>query len=90
MRFAGALVPAFADDLAVAHQHTTDARIGAGGVQAAFRQVQRTRHPLAVLRRRHQRAGGLRRLAGDLRTASTASVKSPTSWKLLYTEAKRM
>ena len=49
-------VPALAHHLAVAHQHTTDARIGMGGIQPAFGQPQGTGHVTVVL-------GGKRRLA---------------------------
>ncbi len=88
MRLTGTFVPAFADDFAVAHQHAADARIGTGRVQARAPPDAapapstdcqlRSCFLLAVLRRR------------VFLTASIASEKSPTSWKLLYTEAKRI
>ena len=79
MGFAGAFVPTFANNDTIAHQYATDARIGTGGVKAALRQAQCLSHPYAVLCYCHNYfVCGLRR-AGDLRTSSTASVKSPTS-----------
>ena len=44
MRFARALMPAFADDFLVARQHRADARIGMRAVQAAFRELERATH----------------------------------------------
>src|SRR5512143_3904295 len=86
MRLAGSLVPAFADDFAVFHQHAADARIGSGRVQATLSQAQRPGHPLTI--GRIHCLSLLRRRV--FLTASMASEKSPTSWKLLYTDAKRM
>ncbi len=48
VRLAGLLVPAFADDFAVTHQHAADARIGRGRAQAALGQLQRARHHAVV------------------------------------------
>ncbi len=44
VRPAGLLVPALADQAAIAHDDTADTRIGGRGEQAAPRQLQRARH----------------------------------------------
>ena len=44
VRFAGAFVPAFADDFLVARQHRAHARIRVRAVQAAFRELERAAH----------------------------------------------
>jgi hypothetical protein len=51
MRFTGTHVPALAHYLTVSHDHATNARIGIGGVQAAFRKPQCVRHMAHVIRR---------------------------------------
>src|ERR1019366_3502268 len=49
VRAAGALVPAFADHRAVAHDHATDARIGRSRIQPALRELQRLRHVTMIV-----------------------------------------
>ena len=44
VRFAGAFVPAFADDFLVARQHRADARIRMRAVQAALRELEGAAH----------------------------------------------
>jgi len=48
MGLAGAHMPAFADDLPVTHDHTTDPRVGVGGVQAVARQFDGACHVMGV------------------------------------------
>ena len=48
VRLAGALMPAFAHDDAVAHEHATDAGIGRGRVQAALGEVERAGHEFLI------------------------------------------
>jgi hypothetical protein len=78
------LVPALADDLAVAHQHATDPRVGRGRPQAALGQLQGARHHAVVDGREGHFVSG----AGE--TSRMAREKASTSSKLRYTEAKRM
>jgi hypothetical protein len=59
MRLAGALVPSFADDQAVLHQHAADAWIRRGREHAARSELQRTRHVFFVVIGNH--AAGDRR-----------------------------
>lgn len=49
MSFTGTLMPAFADDLLIAYQDTTHARIGIGGVKTAFCQLQGMRHVTMII-----------------------------------------
>ena len=49
MGLPGLSVPTLADHLPVAHQHTADARIGVGRIQAAFGQAQGVRHETVVI-----------------------------------------
>src|SRR5690606_26052774 len=81
VRLAGALVPAFADDLAVAHDHAADTRIGMGGEQPQTRQPQRPGHE-GLVGRAHGWTG--------VRSRSISSRNSSRSLKRRYTEAKRM
>ena len=88
MRLAGALVPAFADDLAVVDDHAADARVRRRRVEAAFGKRERARHVRAVgvgeyghrtmPRTRHY----LRTRLAGASTSLSASRKSDTSWKL--------
>jgi len=48
MRFAGAHVPAFADNLPVTHDHATDTRVGMGGVQTVARKLDGSGHVMGV------------------------------------------
>ena len=74
MRAAGALVPALAHHLAIAHQHAADARIGIGGVQAAARQLERARH----VTRDRRRSSQWRSLAASL--GASAATPGSDSW----------
>jgi len=88
MGFAGALMPAFADNLAVTHHHATDSRIGMGGVVAFARQFQRAGHEMRVEDR--LLGGGGHSFTGSRARRSISSRNSLRSWKRLYTEAKRI
>ena len=48
VRLAGTLVPAFANDDAIAHDDAADTGIGSGGQQPTLGQLQRTRHEFVV------------------------------------------
>ena len=105
VRFAGALVPAFADDGTIAHDDAADARIGCRRVQPARRQLQGAGHEPVVggaeggghdgasegssANALRRTQAGLRRTRGFF-TSRIASENSSTSSKLRYTEAKRM
>ncbi|MNS34715.1 hypothetical protein D3C72_668480 [compost metagenome] len=85
---AGALVPAFADNLPALHDHATDPRIGVRRVMPLARQFQGTGHEMGV-------EDGLFGASGHSFTGSRArrsisSRNSLRSWKRRYTEAKRM
>ena len=92
VRFAGPLVPAFADDHPRRDDHASHPRIGRGRVEATSGEPQRPRHMAVIVDPEiHQRAAAVRRrLGAGFATSSIASRKSSTSWKLRYTEAKRM
>ena len=49
VRFAGVLVPAFADGNIVFDEDAANARVGGGGVEAAPREVKRAPHPIDVV-----------------------------------------
>jgi hypothetical protein len=49
VRAAGKFVPPLADNLTVAHHHTTDTRVGGRGEKAAFCQLQRTSHEALIV-----------------------------------------
>ena len=49
MGLAGALMPAFADNLPVTHYHAADPRVGVGGVQALARQFEGAGEAIAVV-----------------------------------------
>ena len=49
VRLAGTFVPAFAHHNAIAHDHTTHARIRRGRIQPASRQRQRARHETVMV-----------------------------------------
>ena len=71
---AGADVPAFADDLAIANDDATDARIGMGGIDAFARQLEGA--GLAGLV-----AGGNQSFDGSRARRSISSRNSLRSWK---------
>ena len=48
VRLTGANMPALADDLSIAHDHATHARVGVRGVNAFARQFQCARHVMVV------------------------------------------
>ncbi|MNF62061.1 hypothetical protein D3C84_437320 [compost metagenome] len=86
--FAGAHVPAFADNLPVTYDHTAHPRVGMGGVVAVARQFQGTRHVMGVKDRLFGR--NHHGLTGSRARRSISSRNSLRSWKRRYTEAKRM
>ena len=53
VRLTGRLVPAFADDLVVRGNDTTDHRVGMCGIAATRRELQRTRHVRTIQRGKH-------------------------------------
>src|SRR5690606_35271480 len=80
VRLAGAYMPAFTDHLAVAHDYTTDSRVGVGRIQAPARQFQGTRHIQLIVHG----------LDGSRARRSISSRNSLRSWKRRETEAKRI
>jgi hypothetical protein len=58
VRFARALVPAFADGHPVAHDHTPDAGIGRCSEETALRQTKGAGHESVILGVRHFSASG--------------------------------
>ena len=48
MRLAGTLMPAFADDFPVLHDHATDPRVGIGGIHPAASELQGARHEARI------------------------------------------
>jgi hypothetical protein len=83
MREAGARVEPLADDDAVLRDHTTDARIRRGRIEAALGERERARHLTAVVFGEPVGHAGRRAALRGVRTASTsfnASRKSETSW----------
>ena len=97
MRESGARVEPFADQRPVLGEHAADAGIGRGGVEAERRLGERPRHVRAVGvgkggHGNERRLVQHRRVNRDQRFLifRTASRKSSTSWKLRYTDAKRM
>ena len=104
MRRTGALMPAFAYHFSIAHNDAADARIGAGAIEPLLCQTQCLGHEAMVGGREHggrrryfaalvvlgtALATGLARLV-LLSISCSTSRKSAASWKLRYTEAKRM
>ena len=86
MGLAGALMPAFADNLPVTHYHAADPRVGVGGVQALARQFEGAGHVVGV---EHSLFRG-HCLEGSRARRSISSRNSLRSWKRRYTEAKRI
>ncbi len=89
MGFAGALMPAFADNLPIPHNHAAHTRVGMGGVHALARQFEGAGHVMGV------EDGLFCRRCGHFFTGSRArrsisSRNSLRSWKRRYTEAKRI
>ena len=87
--FAGTLMPAFADNLPVTHNHATHARVGMGCVQALARQFQGAGHVMSVEHRLFCRRW-VHSFTGSRARRSISSRNSLRSWKRRYTEAKRM
>ncbi|MNI10464.1 hypothetical protein D3C73_635770 [compost metagenome] len=85
---AGALVPAFADNLPALHDHATDPRIGVRRVMPLARQFQGTGHEMGVEDGKF--CGRGHSFTGSRARRSISSRNSLRSWKRRYTEAKRM
>ena len=76
VRFAGFFVPAFADDPAIANQHTTDAGVGRGRPQATLGELQGARHHAVI------NGGKTHFFLGAGETSRMAREKASTSSKL--------
>ncbi|MCY1440295.1 hypothetical protein D9M71_565630 [compost metagenome] len=79
VRLTGTHMPAFADDLAVANNHTADARIRMGRIQALAGQFQGPGHVMGVEYR--ALVGHAHSLAGSRARRSISSRNSLRSWK---------
>ena len=86
--FAGAHVPAFADNLPVTHDHAAHPRVGVRRVMTFARQFQGTGHVMGVEDGLFW--GGGHSFTGSRARRSISSRNSLRSWKRRYTEAKRM
>ncbi|MNV10770.1 hypothetical protein D3C71_1013100 [compost metagenome] len=88
MRFTGALMPAFADNLPIAHDHAADPRVGVRRVMTFARQFQGAGHEMSVEDGKF--CGRGHSFTGSRARRSISSRNSLRSWKRRYTEAKRM
>ncbi|MNZ66233.1 hypothetical protein D3C78_844510 [compost metagenome] len=88
VRLAGALVPAFADNLPTLHDHATYTWVGVRCVMPLARQLQGTGHEMGVEDGKF--CGRGHSFTGSRARRSISSRNSLRSWKRRYTEAKRM